>query len=131
MTRMKTDERGLYKAESLSYYATIIRELHLSLIHIYIMTRLRGPKDSEVKLTIVRRGVDDPLYFTVKRDKIPILSLDASYMIQPKICLLYTSSITRHGRADFHKHHFPGTRTLPCLNHQGTPAPFRRYHDAW
>ena len=31
-------------------------------------------------------------------------------------------SITRHGRADFHKHHFPGTRTLPCLNHQGTPA---------
>ena len=37
-----------------------------------------------MKLTIVRRGVDDQLYFTVKRDKIPILSLDASYMIQPK-----------------------------------------------
>ena len=52
-----------------------------------IMSRLRGPKDSEVKLTIVRRGVDDQLYFTVKRDKIPILSLDASYMIQPKIRL--------------------------------------------
>lgn len=49
-----------------------------------IMARLRGPKDSEVKLTIVRRGVIDPLFFTVKRDKIPILSLDASYMIQPK-----------------------------------------------
>ena len=49
-----------------------------------IMGRLRGPKDSEVKLTIVRRGVDDALYFNVKRDKIPILSLDASYMIQPK-----------------------------------------------
>ena len=49
-----------------------------------IMSRLRGPKDSEVKLTIVRRGVDDQLYFTVKRDKIPILSLDASYMIQSK-----------------------------------------------
>lgn len=49
-----------------------------------IMGRLRGPKGSEVKLTIVRRGVDDSLYFTVKRDKIPILSLDAAYMIQPK-----------------------------------------------
>lgn len=49
-----------------------------------IMKRLRGPKDSKVKLTIVRRGVKDPLFFTVKRDKIPILSLDASYMIQPK-----------------------------------------------
>lgn len=49
-----------------------------------IMSRLRGPKDSEVNLTIVRRGVDDNLHFTVKRDKIPILSLDASYMIQPQ-----------------------------------------------
>lgn len=49
-----------------------------------IMSRLRGPKGSEVKLTVVRRGVDDALYFNVKRDKIPILSLDASYMIQPK-----------------------------------------------
>lgn len=49
-----------------------------------IMARLRGPKDSEVKLTVVRRGVDDSLFFTVKRDKIPILSLDASYMIQPQ-----------------------------------------------
>lgn len=49
-----------------------------------IMRRLRGPKDSEVKLTVMRRGVDDSLFFTVKRDKIPILSLDAAYMIQPK-----------------------------------------------
>lgn len=49
-----------------------------------IMSRLRGPKDSEVKLTIVRRGMNELLYFTVKRDKIPILSLDAAYMIQPK-----------------------------------------------
>lgn len=49
-----------------------------------IMKRLRGPKNSEVDLTIVRRGVTDPLLFTVKRDKIPIHSLDASYMIQPK-----------------------------------------------
>ncbi|WP_455592178.1 S41 family peptidase [Bacteroides sp.] len=49
-----------------------------------IMSRLRGPKDSKVNLTIVRRGVKDPLVFTVKRDKIPILSLDAAYMIQPK-----------------------------------------------
>ena len=49
-----------------------------------IMSRLRGPKNSKVNLTIVRRGVKDPLAFTVKRDKIPIFSLDAAYMIQPK-----------------------------------------------
>ena len=49
-----------------------------------IMGRLRGPKDSKVDLTIIRRGVKEPLLFNVKRDKIPILSLAAAYMIQPK-----------------------------------------------
>lgn len=50
-----------------------------------IMSRLRGPKDSKVNLKIVRHGVKEPLVFTVQRDKIPILSLDAAYMIEPKI----------------------------------------------
>ncbi|MDR1004339.1 MAG: S41 family peptidase [Prevotellaceae bacterium] len=49
-----------------------------------IMSRLRGPKDTAVKLTIIRRNAERPLYFNVKRDKIPIYSLDASYMIQPR-----------------------------------------------
>ena len=48
-----------------------------------IMKRLRGPKGTKVRLTVVRRGVADPLSFTVKRDKIPIFSLDAAYIIQP------------------------------------------------
>ena len=48
-----------------------------------IMSRLRGPKGSVVKLTIIRRDIDEPLTFDVKRDKIPIYSLDASYMITP------------------------------------------------
>ncbi|MBO5796305.1 MAG: S41 family peptidase [Bacteroides sp.] len=50
-----------------------------------IMSRLRGPKGSVVKLTIIRRDIDEPLTFDVKRDKIPIYSLDASYMITPTI----------------------------------------------
>ena len=50
-----------------------------------IMSRLRGPKGSVVKLTIIRRDIDEPLTFEVKRDKIPIYSLDASYMITPTI----------------------------------------------
>lgn len=50
-----------------------------------IVKRLRGPKGSKVRLTIVRRGVDEGLHFTVVRDKIPIHSLDAAYMLQPGI----------------------------------------------
>lgn len=48
-----------------------------------IMSRLRGPKGSKVNLSIVRRGINEPLVFTVKRDKIPLYTLEASFMIQP------------------------------------------------
>lgn len=50
-----------------------------------IMRRLRGPKGTKAKLTIVRRGIGDKLTFTVTRDKIPVKTLDASYMIRPKV----------------------------------------------
>lgn len=50
-----------------------------------IMRRLRGPKGSEVRLGIIRRNVPGLLSFTVKRDKIPILSLDAAYLLRPHI----------------------------------------------
>ena len=50
-----------------------------------IMRRLRGPKGTKVYLKIVRRGVDEQLPFTIVRDKIPVYSLDASYIIKDKI----------------------------------------------
>lgn len=50
-----------------------------------IMKRLRGAKGSKVKLGIVRRGIAGMLYFTVTRDKIPVKTLDAAYMIRPKV----------------------------------------------
>ena len=50
-----------------------------------IMKRLRGPKGTMVNLTVLRRDVKDLLHFDVKRDKIPLFSLDASYMIEPGI----------------------------------------------
>ena len=50
-----------------------------------IMRRLRGPKGSKVNLGIVRRGVDGVMRFTVKRDKIPVKSVDAVYMLRPGV----------------------------------------------
>lgn len=50
-----------------------------------IMRRLRGPKGSKVKLLVVRRGVQSPLTFTVTRDKIPLHTIDASYMLSPTV----------------------------------------------
>lgn len=46
-----------------------------------IMKRLRGPKGTKVKLGVIRRGIDGKLSFTVTRDKIPVYTIDAAYMI--------------------------------------------------
>ena len=50
-----------------------------------IMKRLRGPRGTQVKLGIKRRSVAETLYFTVTRDKIPVKSVDAAYMIRPGV----------------------------------------------
>ena len=46
-----------------------------------IMRRLRGPKGSKVKLGVMRRGIKENIDFVVTRDKIPVHSLDAAYML--------------------------------------------------
>ncbi len=50
-----------------------------------IMKRLRGPKGTKVHLGIVRQGIKDLLKFTITRAKIPVKSIDATYMIRPGI----------------------------------------------
>lgn len=50
-----------------------------------IMARLKGPKGTKVSVKVKRKGVDELLSFTIVRDKIPVYSLDASYMITPKV----------------------------------------------
>lgn len=50
-----------------------------------IMRRLRGPKGTKVKIGVKRQGIKDQVYFTVTRDKIPLNTIDACYMIRPGI----------------------------------------------
>ena len=50
-----------------------------------IMKRLRGPKGTLAVLGIVRRGIEDKLTFKVIRDKIPVHTIDATYMVRPKV----------------------------------------------
>jgi carboxyl-terminal processing protease len=45
------------------------------------MKRLRGPRGSIVNVKILRRGVSSLIDFSITRDKIPLYSVDASYMI--------------------------------------------------
>lgn len=50
-----------------------------------IMKRLRGPKGTKVNITIKRNGEKQPLHFIITRDKIPVKSVDAAYLIEPGI----------------------------------------------
>ncbi|MFZ5971227.1 MAG: S41 family peptidase [Bacteroidota bacterium] len=46
---------------------------------------LKGPKGTEVKLEVVRRGTPDPIHYNIIRDRIPQRSVDVAYMIDPDI----------------------------------------------
>lgn len=49
-----------------------------------VMDRLRGPKGTEVAIELARENRKKPLAFTITRDKIPLYSVDAGYMADPK-----------------------------------------------
>ncbi len=48
-----------------------------------IQKRLRGPKGTKVKVTILREG--EKINFLLTRDKIPVNSVDASFMVAPEV----------------------------------------------
>ena len=48
------------------------------------MRRLKGPKDTKVKLGVVRYGQKAVKYFTITRGDIPQKSITAAYMLDPK-----------------------------------------------
>ena len=66
-----------------------------------IMHRLRGPKGTKVNLGIVRRGIADTLRFVITRDKIPVKSIDAAYMIRPGVGYIRIGSFGAQTHEEF------------------------------
>ena len=66
-----------------------------------IMKRLRGPRGTKVRLGVVRRGVKEMLRFTVQRDKIPVKSIDAVYMIRPEVGYIRIGNFGATTHAEF------------------------------
>ncbi len=50
-----------------------------------VVKMLRGPKGTTVYVKVLRRGVNDLIDFRIVRDKIPITSIDAAYMVSNDI----------------------------------------------
>lgn len=80
-----------------------------------IMRRLRGPKDTKVKLSVVRSGIKDQLTFTVVRDKIPVKSVDAVYMIRPGVGYIRIGNFGATTHQEF-------CEALETLRHQGAES---------
>ena len=63
---------------------------------------LRGPKGTKVNIKVKRKAVDELLDFTITRDRIPIFSIDASYMIDSKIGYIKLSRFAQTTEQEFY-----------------------------
>lgn len=66
-----------------------------------VVKLLKGPNGTLVKVGIFRPGEADIIYFDIIRDKIPIYSIDVSYMVTPKTGFIKISRFARTTHKEF------------------------------
>lgn len=66
-----------------------------------VLSMLRGPKDSEVKLGIKRSDSPKLLDYTITRGDIPVTSIDAAYMIAPEVGYIKVNKFGRNTYNEF------------------------------
>lgn len=66
-----------------------------------VMKSLKGKSGTEVKLSVKRNGYEELIDFTLKRDKIPLKSVDVAYMIADKTVYLKLSKFAMNTYSEF------------------------------
>lgn len=66
-----------------------------------VVKKLKGPRGTKVKVSVHRKGRDELLNFTIVRDKIPLNSVDVTYMIDEKTAYIKISSFSRTTYREF------------------------------
>lgn len=88
-----------------------------------VMKALKGPKGTEVKVTVLRRS--KPIDFTIVRDKIPTFSVDVAYMVNKEIGYIKVNRFSATTFDEFHaslkKLKSQGMKKL-VLDLQGNPG---------
>ena len=59
------------------------------------LKKLRGPKGTQVSITVVRPGEEQALHFTIVRDDIPTRSVQYAFMIRPEVGFIRVSNFTQ------------------------------------
>lgn len=65
-----------------------------------IVKRLRGPRGTQVRLSLARQGIADPVEVEVTRDVIPVKSIEAAFLIRPGIGYVRLSQFARNSHAE-------------------------------
>lgn len=69
----------------------------------YVMERLRGKKGTTVSVAVKRNGKKDLIDFDIVRDKIPLNSIDATYMAAPGIGYIKLTRFSKTSMDEFHE----------------------------
>lgn len=78
----------------------------------WVMDHLRGDKGTKVKVGIYRKGNDELIDFSIVRDKIPINSLDAAFMLDDVTGYIKLNRFAKNSQDEF-------TEALLALKEQG------------
>ncbi|MCX6305609.1 MAG: S41 family peptidase [Bacteroidetes bacterium] len=78
----------------------------------FVLDHLRGKRGTKVTVSILRKGKKDFIDFTITRDKIPINSIDAAYMIKPGIGYINLNKFAQTSIQEF-------TESVNLLNSKG------------
>ena len=63
--------------------------------------RLRGERGTVVKIGVRRKGVEEMLNFSITRDKIPITTVDAAYLVKDKVGYIKVNRFGRTTMSEF------------------------------
>lgn len=66
-----------------------------------VMKHLKGPKGTEVKVTILRKGSKDLLDFNITRDRIPLNSVDYAYLLNEETGYIRVTRFAETTYAEF------------------------------
>jgi carboxyl-terminal processing protease len=61
---------------------------------------LKGPKGTQVHVTITREGYDQPLEFSITRDEITQQSVDIAFLVRPHVAYIHISNFSNENTND-------------------------------
>ena len=66
-----------------------------------VMSMLRGKRGTKVTVGVLRQNIDEPVAIEIVRDKIPLKSIDAAFMIRPTVGFVRLTSFSRTTHKEF------------------------------